>query len=973
MTMRNTFLPLLAVLLVGLLVIPASVTATDVSYYAYGDSVTKAATPYTDLNPDGSDCYIIQMRDLYDPNASADHNMDGGSKTSAWGLANIATHYDNETYYCIMFGLNDVNPIQGISAQDTLNNLLGMYNYANTENTTPIILIRTLSTPVPERPYREYAYAREVLTLIQEGLRAESIPFVRAYDAVDTVPGNCIIDEADTAYLVTDGVHLNVAGHRALADYLWASLQTPNAGFAANTTAAQTGDPVQFTSNSTGYPSLYQWSFGDGSSSQNESPVHTYAAPGTYSVSLTVTNVGGTDSVEYSDYITVVGEPLLAASFTADATTGPTPLTVKFTDTSIGAITSWLWNFGDGSTSTERNPTHTYTIPGTYTVSLNVSNSFNHNICAKADYITIAPGYYQTVAHSGCDLPTYQQDVIIHRGEGSAYEETADDLTTWHIYVGTNCRSDYGDIRFTDATGSDLAYYLWPDYTSSSARFTVRLEGADQGGALMIWYGNPTATTTSDGDATYYLHDHFVGDAPDTEKWKVMGDDASGTVSTSGGELCIEGSGADNTYLSVRSKTAKFGTGYSIEARMRQSGGGMGTYPGFGFTEGEFRYAPSCSDDQIAILDFVGRDSHLYGVNALHLADDKTYSSFSPAVGVSSEYRDFRISRKSSSARYECGASSVEISSDYSTSDMYVAMGFPQNDAGQSVYFDWILVRAYSATPPAAITFSGEQETAAPPVTAFTASPTAGLAPLTVQFTDTSTGSPTAWAWTFGDGGTSSEQNPQHTYTAPGLYTVTLTATNEYGSDYELKTDYITVYGPVTAQFTATPTAGLAPLTVQFTDLSTGGPTSWLWTFGDGNTSTDQNPQHTYTTAGTHTVTLTASHPYDSDTETKTAYITVVGVRGGEGDGEGGEAGGGGGGELCSDGRGGGFLFAAEGDGGGRGGTVGADKHPINNIGSLVSRCSAMCINSHYNRDLPGDWIRGITIRRSINIPINTV
>ncbi|HKM24197.1 MAG TPA: PKD domain-containing protein, partial [Corynebacterium sp.] len=153
---------------------------------------------------------------------------------------------------------------------------------------------------------------------------------------------------------------------------------------------------------------------------------------------------------------------------------------------------------------------------------------------------------------------------------------------------------------------------------------------------------------------------------------------------------------------------------------------------------------------------------------------------------------------------------------------------------------------------------------------------TGGTAPLIVQFTDLSTGGPTSWLWTFGDGNTSAAQNPVHTYTTAGTYSVNLTATNEYGSDYELKTDYITVYGPVTAQFTATPTAGIAPLTVQFTDLSGGRPTSWAWTFGDGGTSSEQNPQHTYTTAGTHTVTLTASHPYDSDIETKTAYITVA-------------------------------------------------------------------------------------------------
>jgi len=100
------------------------------------------------------------------------------------------------------------------------------------------------------------------------------------------------------------------------------------------------------------------------------------------------------------------------------------------------------------------------------------------------------------------------------------------------------------------------------------------------------------------------------------------------------------------------------------------------------------------------------------------------------------------------------------------------------------------------------------------------------LAPLTVQFTDLSAGSPTSWLWDFGDGNTSTAQNPQHTYSSAGTYTVNLTATNEYGSTPATKLDYITVYGPITAQFSATPTGGTAPLTVQFTDLSTGSPTS---------------------------------------------------------------------------------------------------------------------------------------------------
>lgn len=85
---------------------------------------------------------------------------------------------------------------------------------------------------------------------------------------------------------------------------------------------------------------------------------------------------------------------------------------------------------------------------------------------------------------------------------------------------------------------------------------------------------------------------------------------------------------------------------------------------------------------------------------------------------------------------------------------------------------------------PTAITFSGEQIVGEipPPYVSFYADPSTGYAPLTVQFNDLSSGSPTAWVWDFGDGDVSTEQSPVHTYLRPGVYTVSLTATNEYGS-----------------------------------------------------------------------------------------------------------------------------------------------------------------------------------------------
>ncbi len=81
----------------------------------------------------------------------------------------------------------------------------------------------------------------------------------------------------------------------------------------------------------------------------------------------------------------------------------------------------------------------------------------------------------------------------------------------------------------------------------------------------------------------------------------------------------------------------------------------------------------------------------------------------------------------------------------------------------------------------------------------------------------------------------------------------------------------------VTANFSGSPTSGTAPLAVNFTDLSSGSPTSWSWAFGDGGTSTAQNPSHTYAAAGTYNVTLTATNACGSDGETKSGYITVSG------------------------------------------------------------------------------------------------
>jgi uncharacterized repeat protein (TIGR01451 family) len=164
------------------------------------------------------------------------------------------------------------------------------------------------------------------------------------------------------------------------------------------------------------------------------------------------------------------------------------------------------------------------------------------------------------------------------------------------------------------------------------------------------------------------------------------------------------------------------------------------------------------------------------------------------------------------------------------------------------------------------------------PVAMFLASPNVGCAvPHTVFFTDQSSGPPSSWSWDFGDGGTSTAQNPIHTYITTGDFVATLTAANAQGSDSATTTISISI--PVT-DFSGTPAFGCGPLDVDFTDSSASTHTiaSWAWDFGDGGTSSLQNPTHVFAAPGVFTVTLTATDTIGcTDSITKTNFIQVIG------------------------------------------------------------------------------------------------
>jgi PKD repeat protein len=172
-----------------------------------------------------------------------------------------------------------------------------------------------------------------------------------------------------------------------------------------------------------------------------------------------------------------------------------------------------------------------------------------------------------------------------------------------------------------------------------------------------------------------------------------------------------------------------------------------------------------------------------------------------------------------------------------------------------------------------------------PPVANFVFTPSSPSPGQTVQFSDSSSGTPTTWSWSFGDpssgaSNSSTLQNPTHIFGLPGVYSVTLSASNAGGTGLRNHAITVAASSPV-ASFSFSPSTPSPGQPVQFLDSSTGGPTTWSWNFGDpssgaSNTSTAQNPTHTFALPGVYTVTLTSSNAVGTGAGTENITVNCV-------------------------------------------------------------------------------------------------
>jgi PKD repeat protein len=144
-----------------------------------------------------------------------------------------------------------------------------------------------------------------------------------------------------------------------------------------------------------------------------------------------------------------------------------------------------------------------------------------------------------------------------------------------------------------------------------------------------------------------------------------------------------------------------------------------------------------------------------------------------------------------------------------------------------------------------------------------------------IQFTDLSTGNPINWTWDFGDANISSLQNPGHAYELEGNYTISLKILNTFLEDSIEKINYILVIDPLIADFIADTTKVLIGQTIQFSDMSSGSPTLWVWDFGDTSNGIGPNTEHHYEATGDYSVSLQVFHGDSTDIEVKENYIEV--------------------------------------------------------------------------------------------------
>jgi PKD repeat protein len=691
----------------------------------------------------------------------------------------------------------------------------------------------------------------------------------------------------------------------------------PLANFTANTTLGQIPLPIHFTDNSTGENITSRlWTFGDGGTSNETEPIHVYTTPGLFTVSLDVTNDGGSNTSTRTNYIRVFDATPIT-DFIADLQSGDAPLTVQFYDTTVGSPSSWQWNFGDGKTSTIQSPAHTYTTPGNYSVTLTAGSSGGTNTTVKTDYIQVIqrfPVANFTASPMSGPIPLAVNFTDLSTGQPTSWSWEFGDGNTSDSPNPANMYSAPGTFTITLTVENQ---YGTDSVTKRDFVTAGELPHADFNASTTTTYTNQYIEfqDLSIGEPMAYFWDFGDGTTSDyANPWTLYAEPGNYTVSLTVGNQMGNDTETKTDYISVSPHPpyANFDAfprdgSFPLTVTFYQwSYGGYYdklTYE-WDFGDGSPR---STSAEHEVVHTYM--QSGVYNVNLTVSADGLSHTEQKGNyIGKSSPpppVAGFTATPRSGDAPLT--VSFIDQSSGSPPLTYFWDFGDVNTSTEQNPVHQYYSPNSYNVT--LTVTNAGGESTefkesyvtvgAVAPLNAdFASNVTNGTIPLAVQFIDTSSGNPGAWSWIFqkdtyypvGHEATvqaipsfgnefSSEKNPIVSYTYPGNYSVSLTVSRIGETDTITKEGFIRVDPPAPqVDFSAWPREGAAPLEVEF---YANVPYSWyydefLWNFGDGTNGSGDWVSHTYIEPGLYPVNLTVTSMYGTNSTTKVDFINVT-------------------------------------------------------------------------------------------------
>ncbi|MBE3117299.1 MAG: PKD domain-containing protein, partial [Candidatus Atribacteria bacterium] len=596
---------------------------------------------------------------------------------------------------------------------------------------------------------------------------------------------------------------------------------------------------VQFLDTSSGNPTSWQWNFGDGSTSTEQNPTHEYLKSGFRRVTLVASC--GTSSKKAVRTITIMPAPA-PASFVFSPETPEAGQTVQFADTSSGDPKTWLWDFGDGTTSIVKNPSHAYSRASSYVATLISSGSSGSKQGTDTITVTATPSPIASFTSS----PT---SPLV--GEAVQFADTsAETPTSWQWNFGddgtstsqnpshlfTAAGSKMVTLTATNASGSNSTNRTVTVVAALAASFTYSPASPAAGQAVQFTdtsVGTPTSWQWNFGDgstSTAQNPSHaYTTTGSKTATMTVT--NASGSNSAIRTVTVVVALASSFTY-----SPASPAAGQAVQFTDTSTGTPTSWQWNFGDGSTSTIQNPSHSFTTAGSKTVTMTVTNASGSNGTTrtvtvvtaLAASFTNSPASPAVGQAVQFTDTSVGTPTSwQWNFGDGISSTAQNPihSFTTAGSKTVILTVTNASGSNSSSRTVTVVAALAA-------------------SFTYSPASPAAGQTVQFTDTSAGTPTSWQWDFNDGATSNTRNPSHIFTTAGSFNVTLTVINSSSSNSISRILSIAPTTTLAANFIFNPAAPVLGQLVQFTDTSTGSPTSWQWSFGDGATSTLKSPSH---------------------------------------------------------------------------------------------------------------------------------